>query len=171
MSNYTNKAVEVNINIARGESLQEQYQFIDEGFDSSSITNVLDYSSLPLAGSTVNPDNYVYVTTTVGSDKLGYYYDNGVSWEYMGAEKPIDLRNFTGSSQVRITSTDATSLAITVSFPIPQQGIFKLSLTAAQIETLTENVYVYDLLLTDNTAVTTTRKIYGKFNVIEAVTK
>lgn len=83
---------------------------------------------------------------------------------------PVDLLDYTPSSQMRKSYYSSTSYEITAAVTDVAQGEITLSMTAANTALLTPGRYVYDLIIDDG-ANTITRVVEGIATVLPSVTR
>ena len=83
---------------------------------------------------------------------------------------PVDLLDYTASSQMRKSYYSSTSYALTAEITDVAQGEITLSMTAANTSSLTPGRYVYDLIIED-TSNTITRVVEGIATVLPSVTR
>ena len=81
---------------------------------------------------------------------------------------PIDLSTYTVNAQIRKNYTSSNSVSFTTS--ANSSGIISLSLDANTSANLSSGRYVYDVLVTSNTAATT-RVIEGQVTVSPSVSR
>jgi hypothetical protein len=81
----------------------------------------------------------------------------------------FNLAGYTPKAQLREEYDSAAFTEITCEIMSEEDGIIKMSLTAEQTAALTENKYLYDLILKDTTGVV--RLLDGRASVAQDVTR
>ena len=100
---------------------------------------------------------------------VGANFDQSFNLE-TNANAPLNLTGYTGAAKLKKSAaTSKTSADFVVSFPDPLQGQVKISLGSSITAVLKPGRYVYDVLLTDTSALKT-RVVEGSAIVTAGVT-
>jgi hypothetical protein len=111
----------------------------------------------------------VYVNNLVIN--TGTTFEQTFTLESSDSSTPVDLLNYSISSQMRKHSGSSSAVTFTTQIVNASAGRIFIGLSTSQTAQIKPGRYVYDVLATDTIANRTTRVIEGMVLVREGVTK